>query len=79
MDQPSWLGYAPRLLEGLLLSTSRVHDRDAVVATVRALGGECTDELTRRQGLRKRLSAICRTGGPPMGFYLGILTKWAPP
>eukprot|EP00747_Dinoflagellata_sp_TGD_P017050 gnl/TRDRNA2_/TRDRNA2_125557_c1_seq1.p1 gnl/TRDRNA2_/TRDRNA2_125557_c1~~gnl/TRDRNA2_/TRDRNA2_125557_c1_seq1.p1 ORF type:complete len:279 (-),score=32.67 gnl/TRDRNA2_/TRDRNA2_125557_c1_seq1:39-830(-) len=40
--------YAPRLLEGLLLSTSRVHDRDAVVATVRALGGECTDELTRR-------------------------------
>mmetsp|Transcript_37124 Transcript_37124/g.59797 ORF Transcript_37124/g.59797 Transcript_37124/m.59797 type:complete len:368 (-) Transcript_37124:83-1186(-) len=41
--------YAPRLLEGLLVSTSRLGstDRKAVESTVRALGGDCTEELTR--------------------------------
>lgn len=39
--------YAPRLLEGLLVSSSRVPNREAVAATVRALGGKYTDELTR--------------------------------
>jgi len=39
--------YAPRLLEGLLVSASRVPNREAVAAIVRALGGEYTEELTR--------------------------------
>merc|ERR1712129_406553 len=38
--------FAPRILEGSLISASRVADRTFVAATVRALGGEYTDELT---------------------------------
>lgn len=39
--------HAPRLLEGLLVTSSRVPDREAVAATVQALGGDYTEELTR--------------------------------
>ncbi|CAE7820871.1 unnamed protein product [Symbiodinium sp. CCMP2456] len=41
--------YAPRLMEGLLLSTSRLRTRskEAVVMTAQLLGAQCTDELTK--------------------------------
>lgn len=38
--------FAPRLLEGCLVSASRVVDRTLLAATVMALGGEYTEELT---------------------------------
>ncbi|CAK9101768.1 Hypothetical protein SCF082_LOCUS47576 [Durusdinium trenchii] len=49
-DSPAEFGcYAPRLLEGLLLSTSRglVTKDGAVTLTAQLLGAECTEELTR--------------------------------
>lgn len=39
--------YAPRLLEGSLVTASRLQNREAIAATIRALGGEFTEELTR--------------------------------
>ncbi|CAE7223556.1 unnamed protein product [Symbiodinium pilosum] len=49
-DTPGVYGcYAPRLMEGLLLSTSRLRARskEAVVMTAQLLGAQCTDELTK--------------------------------
>lgn len=65
--------FAPRILEGCLVSSSRVDDQDFLAATVRALGGKYTDELTPlhshliagegRQGLKVELA---RASGIPV-------------
>ncbi|CAJ1355460.1 unnamed protein product [Effrenium voratum] len=39
--------YAPRLMEGLLMSTSRLRARESVSFTAHLLGAECTEELTK--------------------------------
>jgi len=57
--------YAPRLLEGLLVTSTGIPGRDALAATVRALGGLYTEELT---GDHTHLIAAAPAEGPKFEF-----------
>lgn len=57
--------YAPRLLEGLLVTSTGISGRDALAATVRALGGLYTEELT---GDHTHLIAAAPAAGPKFDF-----------
>jgi len=57
--------YAPRLLEGLLVTSTGIPSRDALAATVRALGGLYTEELT---GEHTHLIAAAPASGPKFDF-----------